>query len=308
MSDSSMYGEGSMSQTTVTAFFDDRLEAETAAERLRSLGMGLKVRITEGAGDDASVSGGGDDRGFFEKLGDFLFPDDDRSTYAEGLSRGGHLLVVSGVGDDSLDLVMDELESAGAVDIDERAESWRSEGWSVGQTASGGSSLSTGASLAGATTASDISSEGTVPVVEERLLVGKRDVSHGRVRVRSYVVEEPVSETVRLASEHVEVERRAVDRPVSPGDTDLFRDRTLEAEEFREEAVVSKEARVVEEVGLRRTRETHEETVSDTLRRTEVEVGDERGMSSDRTTRRPLTEEEAETGLPRDESTDRNRR
>lgn len=27
----------------------------------------------------------------------------------------------------------------------------------------------------------------TVPVVEERLKVGKRDVSHGRVRVRSYV-------------------------------------------------------------------------------------------------------------------------
>ena len=65
------------------------------------------------------------------------------------------------------------------------------------------------------------------------------------------------------------MERLAV--RVRPGD-DAFRERSIEAEERREEAVVSKEARVVEEIGLRKARETETKTVSDTVRRTEVEI------------------------------------
>jgi len=51
-----------------------------------------------------------------------------------------------------------------------------------------------------------------IPVTEEQLKVGKRDVSHGRVRVRTYVVEEPIQESVNLREERVQVERRPVDR------------------------------------------------------------------------------------------------
>jgi uncharacterized protein (TIGR02271 family) len=121
----------------------------------------------------------------------------------------------------------------------------------------------------------------TVPVVEERLRIGKRDVSHGRVRVRSYVREEPVSEEVDLNRERVEVERHAVDRPVAASE-DAFRERTIEAEERHEEAVVTKEARVVEEIGLRRTQETEHETVSDTVRRTEVVVEEDKDDNLER--------------------------
>ena len=112
-------------------------------------------------------------------------------------------------------------------------------------------------------------------MVEETLRVGKRDVNLGRVRVRSYVVEEPVSEDVHLREERVEVERRPVDRAIS-GDEATFTDRTIEAQEHAEEAIVSKDARVVEEVALRRQAEDRTETVSDTVRRTEVEVEDDR--------------------------------
>ncbi len=115
----------------------------------------------------------------------------------------------------------------------------------------------------------------TVEVVEERLRVGKRDASRGTVRVRSYVVEKPVSETVNLREDRVEIERRPVDRSATATEN-AFQDRSIEAEEYREEAVVSKEARVVEEIGLRRTSENHEETISDTLRHTEVEIEDDR--------------------------------
>ena len=112
-------------------------------------------------------------------------------------------------------------------------------------------------------------------MVEERLHIGKRETGHGRVRVRAYTVEEPVTESVDLREDRVEIERRPVDRAVTGAET-AFQDRTLEAEEYREEAVVQKEARVVEEIGLRKTSETHRETVSDTVRRTEVEVEQDR--------------------------------
>ena len=42
--------------------------------------------------------------------------------------------------------------------------------------------------------------------------------------------------------------------------------------ETAEEVEVGKEARVVEEITLRKTAEEHEERVRDTVRRTEVEV------------------------------------
>ena len=129
------------------------------------------------------------------------------------------------------------------------------------------------------------SEDETVEVVEERLRVGKRDASRGGVRVRSYVVEEPVSETVTLHEERVDIERRPVDRRVTAAD-DAFKERTIEAEEYGEEAVVDKEARVVEEIGLRKTATSREETISDTIRRTEVEVEDDRDDTSSSGTRR----------------------
>jgi len=76
----------------------------------------------------------------------------------------------------------------------------------------------------------------------------------------------------------VDIERRPVDRPVAAGD-DAFRERTVEAAARREEAVVSKEARVTEEVVVRKTADERTETVRDTVRRTEVEVEDERGRT-----------------------------
>ena len=118
--------------------------------------------------------------------------------------------------------------------------------------------------------------EERIPIVEERLRVGKREVGHGRVRIRSYVVETPVQEQVTLHEERVNVERRTVDRPLTGADETLFQGRVIEATEIAEEAVVAKEARVVEEVALRKTAEERTETVRDTVRRTEVEVEDDR--------------------------------
>jgi uncharacterized protein (TIGR02271 family) len=127
--------------------------------------------------------------------------------------------------------------------------------------------------------------EETIPIVEERLRIGKREAHSGRVRVRSYVIETPVEEQVRLREEHVHVERHAVDRPVTGSDADLFRERTIEAEESSEEAVVAKEARVTGEVVVNKEVRERTETVRDSVRRTEVEV-DEDNVANTNTTRR----------------------
>ena len=60
----------------------------------------------------------------------------------------------------------------------------------------------------------------------------------------------------------------------------MFQDRTIEVEEKSEEAVVSKDARVKEELVVKKDVEQRTETVSDTVRRTEVEVEDERGRTT----------------------------
>lgn len=119
-------------------------------------------------------------------------------------------------------------------------------------------------------------SEQRIPVVEETLRVGKREVAGGSVRVRSYVVERPVEEQVRLHEESVHVDRQAVDQPVSEAG-DPFRERTIEVSARSEEAVIGKDARVREEVVVRKDASDRTETVKDTVRRTEVEVDDGRG-------------------------------
>ena len=72
------------------------------------------------------------------------------------------------------------------------------------------------------------------------------------------------------------VERRPADRALSDVDQ-AFQERTIEAEERVEEAVVSKEARVKEELVVRKETEQRTETISDTVRSTEIDVEDERG-------------------------------
>jgi uncharacterized protein (TIGR02271 family) len=130
--------------------------------------------------------------------------------------------------------------------------------------------------LAGAETGLSDRGEQVLPVVDETLRIGMRDVSHGHVRVRSYVVETPVEEQVSLRKERIAIERRPAGRALSDADQ-TFQERTIEVEERGEEAVVSKEARITEEVVVRKEAEQRTETVSDTVRQTEVEVEDERG-------------------------------
>lgn len=121
----------------------------------------------------------------------------------------------------------------------------------------------------------------TIPVIEEELQVGKREVEKGGIRLRTRVVETPVSESINLREEKVTVNRTAVDRPANVSD---LQEGQIEVTERAEVPVVSKEARVVEEVSLNKEVTEREETVSDTVRKTEVDVdrtGKSGNISSD---------------------------
>jgi stress response protein YsnF len=100
--------------------------------------------------------------------------------------------------------------------------------------------------------------------------VGKRAVESGRVRVYGRETEKPVEESVQLRDERVNVERRAVDRPVT--EVDRKDEVVVEITEMREEPVVGKQERVVEEIVIGKTVQERTETVRDTVRRKDVEV------------------------------------
>jgi uncharacterized protein (TIGR02271 family) len=123
-----------------------------------------------------------------------------------------------------------------------------------------------------AATAATAAGDVRIPVVEEEVQVGTRQVRRGGVRLYTHVVERPVEETVRLREETVHVERRPVDRPATEADVAAAKERTLEVTETDEEPIVRKQARVVEEVVVRKDVQEQIETVRDTVRRTEVEV------------------------------------
>jgi uncharacterized protein (TIGR02271 family) len=114
--------------------------------------------------------------------------------------------------------------------------------------------------------------EMTIPVVEEELRVGKREVPAGRVRISTHVIEEPVVEEISLRTEQISVERRPATQPIKEPDEALFKERTIEVTATTEEPVVAKQARIVEEVVVRKEAQAHTETVHDTVRKTDVDV------------------------------------
>lgn len=112
-----------------------------------------------------------------------------------------------------------------------------------------------------------------IPIVEETMKVGTRQVELGKVRVRTRVVSEDVSEDVTLRDEKVNVDRRSVAEPVSAAEADaLFRDSDIELTETGERIVVDKQAVVTGEVVVSKDVDTRTERVEGTVRHTEVDV------------------------------------
>ncbi|ASY59148.1 hypothetical protein [Sinorhizobium sp. CCBAU 05631] len=120
--------DGPQQTSTMTAFFDNRRDAEAAVERLQLAELGaVSIQLVLGRGEGSADV---EPAGIWSALENYLFPQEDREIYAEGLSRGGYLVTVSGIDDRSYEAIRDILDDEGTIDLDERADLWRSEGWS----------------------------------------------------------------------------------------------------------------------------------------------------------------------------------
>jgi stress response protein YsnF len=112
----------------------------------------------------------------------------------------------------------------------------------------------------------------TAQAVEETVRIGKEQVTGGK-RLVTNVTEREIEKPVTLREETVEVERHPDERRLSPDEANkAFEDKTVEVTATSERPVVSKEARVTEEVALRKQAGERQETARETVRRSDVDV------------------------------------
>ncbi len=255
---------------TVTGLFSTMAQAQQAKQTLVTQGFSagdIDVIAEHGnvtsampqstAGTSTTSIGGSTGMASIgEKVGSYLRnltggDEEAHREYSSGIQSGGALVSVT-TEDDMAQQAAMALRQAGAQDQK-----------GAGGLASGQTARATTANVTGDT---------LIPVVEEQLVVGKREVDHGGVRVYSHLVERPVEAEVMLREERIVVDRQPVNRAATEADFEAGRGGTIEMQAMGEEAVVGKTSKVVEEVRVGKTSSEHAETIHDSVRKTEVEV------------------------------------
>lgn len=255
---------------TVVGIFDDISDARQAMEQLVKGGFIKEdVDISQGKVSEATANAVTDDNDTVRDTdaGDsisnffrYLFGNDDaRSTqYAEIARQANGILTVQADSKERAEKAAEIMDNNNAIDIENRSAQYRN---------------TARANVDTDRKRTDVDSNTeTIPVIEEQLNVGKRTIETGGVRVRSQIVEKPVEETIRLREEHVIVNRRPVDREVTEVDMNNLQEGEIEITERAQKAVVGKQARVVEEIEIGKEVTDREQTVTDTVRKTEVDV------------------------------------
>jgi len=170
---------------TAVALYETENEAQQVVNELTNVGFSRSsIRMIDDNDSDTVTT-----------LTNAGLPHSDADAYFEGIRRGGHLVMIT-TEDDEIDTAVDIMDRYNSVNIQERAEMWRGEGWSMQSdmdTSSGRQATMSGRQgRSGAALHDHDQEEATIPVVEEELRVGKRQVESGGVRVRTHVEEKPV--------------------------------------------------------------------------------------------------------------------
>jgi uncharacterized protein (TIGR02271 family) len=247
--------------TTLIGVFDDATLARHAAQQVQAAGIGSdRVEVRAESSDLPAADE--DRRGFFARLFNLDDDDDSSSHYGEAVRRGNAVVSVHLEDESRIDEISKILEKCGAADVDERVEQWKAEGYAP---------MARSGRAAGVA-ASDGAGQ-TLQSVKEELKVGKRAVHKGRVRVHRTTTTTPVEEKVTLRDETAQIDRKRVDRPATESDMKAaFKDQDIEIVETTEEPVVTKSARVVEEVTVGKKVAQRTEAVRDNVRSTKVDI------------------------------------
>lgn len=115
----------------INALFDTREDADKARQDLVAAGIpgdNIVISGAEAAQTRRATEEPEHKEGFWETLKEIFMPEEDRFSYDEGMRRGGFTVAVRS---DSAnhDRIVDILDRDGAIDLDEREQSWRNEGW-----------------------------------------------------------------------------------------------------------------------------------------------------------------------------------
>ena len=246
---------------TVRALFEREADAKAARERLRANGVPpqrMSLLDRQGGAPVAGSTGNAAGRGLWASLKEMVEPPEGQAPHFDTyLSHGGYLLTAS-VEDEELEGIVAILAKMGVVDFSDGSEGGPRQ---HGEPGAGG----------------DLAHEEHIPIVEEELRIGTTERHGDSVRVHAFAAERPVHERVHLRSYRVRVDRRPVGEPLSADASAdllarLFSERSVELTETSEEVVFDKEARIREEIVVRREAFDRVEEVETTLRSTEVDV------------------------------------
>ena len=264
---------------TIVGLYDDRATARKVVSELEAKGFGEDhLRSTtydeEGKLDNYDVDPA--EGATVDALSGYGIPDDEANFYAEAVRRGG-ILVIARVHDKDADVAADIMARHNPVPYEQRSAAYREEGFEAYEESE---PYDQDKILQERERYADENVE-RMKEIEEKLKIGKREVVRGGVRVHKYVDTDVIEETLRLREEHIDVDRRAVDREATAEDlADAFTEDEVELVERAEEAVVEKSARVTGEVAVGKETNYREETVGGEVRKTRVEVEETAGAGA----------------------------
>ena len=223
-----------MSHAKVVAVYDTLAHAEAAVSTLKSAGYpesDISVVRNDSSGSKTDLG----EPGFWKRLFGSEIGTHEAGAYGRTVLQGGVVVTVR-VPESETSKIIKLLDSYKQLaDVMDRA-----------RMANLSSSAAPNVMVPPPTSAADFrKDEEVVPLAEEQLIVGKRQVDGGKSRVRRFSVEKPVEAGVTLHEEVTET----LERPV-----------------------VNKTVRVTEEVVIRRKSTDHVETVHDTVRRQQLAV------------------------------------
>lgn len=244
---------------TVIGIYDKRDKAKQAEQDLLRSGFDKnQVDISSSATGAADVKDNDRHSSFFGSL--FGDNKEEARRHAEIAQRGTVVTVHTQSMNDA-ERAAAILDKFGTLDVDDASFTRRS-----------GAETATGKTTDRTYDIGRNTGDTNIPIIEENLETGKREVETGGARLRSRIVERPIEEHMRLREEHVSIDRQPVNRPASEADLRNFKEGSIEAVEHAEVPIVNKQARVVEEVNIHKDVRQHDETIRDTVRKTEVDI------------------------------------
>jgi uncharacterized protein (TIGR02271 family) len=272
-----------MTYEKIVTVYDNRAHADKAVAILKAAGytdisVFDQTTLEAHDADDVEVR----EPGLWRRLFGRTVLDHEATVYGRTVENGGVVVTVR-VALADVPRVMGLLETHNPVDVLKRAATVGALPATLVAKAAAGVGIAGGAATAAtnsaplsataravAATATPSASD-VIRLAEEQLSVGKRLVQDGSTRIRRFVTERPVEASVTLHQEHTNVLRRAITDPGYIADVD-WSDKTIEVKESAEQAVISKNSRVIEEVVVRKEGTDRVETVKDKVRRQELEV------------------------------------